>query len=96
MKVAHSNKGEVNLEDSFATAQQHELDGKLELAVAVYLSLIKKYPREEKIYNRLMILYRKLKDTKKEIDIINKGIEVFTALYEKKHKAPPRKVSQLP
>ena len=95
MKIAHSNKDGLSIAETRQAAQQYEQDGKLDDAVAAYLSLLKKSPREEKNYNRLMILYRKLKQPKKEMEMITKAINVFSKQYDAKRKSSPRKVSQL-
>jgi tetratricopeptide (TPR) repeat protein len=95
MKVVHNKKDDGNLVELRQAAQQYEQDGKLEDAVTAYLAMLKKTPQDQKGYSRLMILYRKLKQPKKEIDIINKGIAAFSKSYTEKQKSSPRKVSQL-
>ena len=47
------------------------------LAIKDYEEAIKKDPLREKAYDRLMILYRKEKDYKSELRLINAGIKSF-------------------
>lgn len=55
-----------------------EKEGKIQEAIAVYEENIKlEYPATHS-YDRLMILYRKLKQKEDEIRVIKKAIEVFT------------------
>lgn len=42
--------------------------------------LIRHYPRNERAYNRLMILYRKTGDYQQELKIINRAIKTFEEL----------------
>lgn len=56
-------------------------------AIELYEKAIKQKPLLEQPYNRLMILYRKDKDYKKELRVIDKALEVFTDLYDKKKEA---------
>ena len=60
-------------------ARLQELDGKPEDAIKSYNQVISKDPLQVGAYNRLMILYRKLKDYKKELAVIKQAI----AAYEK-------------
>ena len=53
-----------------ALARQHEQDDEKEEAIALYLKILRRQPRNEKIYDRLMILYRKTRQPQKEMDII--------------------------
>ncbi|WP_333863619.1 tetratricopeptide repeat protein [Sphingobacterium sp.] len=63
-------------------ARLQELEGKTEDAIKSYNLFISKDPSQAGAYNRLMILYRKLKEYKKELAIINQAI----AAYEKDFK----------
>ncbi len=42
-----------------------------------YEALLKKHPHDQKIYERLMVLYRQQKNYKKELKIINTAIKTF-------------------
>ena len=61
-----------------------EAEGALEEAAGNYEQVIKQHPLEELAYNRLMVIYRKLKQPKKELRIINKGIEIFMERHDQK------------
>jgi len=58
-------------------------------AVEVYQHAIKQSPSSEAPYQRLMILYRKAKEYKKELVVINDGIRSFKQQFEHKHKQSP-------
>ena len=63
--------------DNLTTAKALEKSGKLEEAAAFYETETKHHPHEAFSYTRLMIIYRKLKDTKNETRIIDSGIKAF-------------------
>lgn len=71
----------------FKQAKEYEAEGELEKAAEDYEQVVKQHPLEEFAYTRLMIIYRKLKQPKKELKIINKGIEAFKAHHDQKLKA---------
>ena len=52
-----------------------EGEGALEQAATLYERAIKEKPTDEFSYNRLMIVYRKLKQYKDELRVINKAIK---------------------
>ncbi|MEO5942848.1 MAG: hypothetical protein ABIP30_00245 [Ferruginibacter sp.] len=54
-------------------------------------ALLKDFPRREAYYNRLMILYRKVKNYKKELALIEKGIKIFQEIMQPK-KMPGKQV----
>lgn len=55
---------------------------------------ILKNPLAEKVYNRLMILYRKEKNYKKELRLINAAIKAFENLY-KSGKPGSKKIAEI-
>jgi tetratricopeptide (TPR) repeat protein len=61
-----------------------EREGDLELAATLYERAIKEKPADEFSYNRLMIVYRKLKQYKNELRVINKAIKNFKEAHAKK------------
>jgi tetratricopeptide (TPR) repeat protein len=65
-------------------AKAYEAEGELESAAENYEQVIKQHPLEEQAYSRLMIIYRKLKEPKKELKVINKGLDAFMEQHEKK------------
>ena len=88
MKLVHSDKTLQSVEEMLALARQHEQDDEKEEAIALYLKILRRQPRNEKIYDRLMILYRKTRQPQKEMDIIESGIKAFEEFYSKKIKGP--------
>ncbi len=54
-------------------------------ALREYQRIAKVYPLSEPVYDRIMILYRQLKEPDKELSWINKAIKIF-----EKHFAKPR------
>jgi tetratricopeptide (TPR) repeat protein len=68
-------------DDLFRTAKYEEKEGNLDEAAKLYEALIKSYPANEYSYNRLMMIYRRQKDYKNELRIINEGIRIFQELY---------------
>jgi tetratricopeptide (TPR) repeat protein len=79
MKIAH-RKNET-IAEILDRGRELESKGELEEAAAAYEKAIKAYPLNEMAYNRLMIIYRKQKDYKKELSVIRAGIKAF----EEKH-----------
>jgi tetratricopeptide (TPR) repeat protein len=67
-------------------ARNVEADGELEKAASIYEQAIRQHPMDEFPYTRLMIIYRKFKQPKNELRVIKKGLEVYTAFYDKKLK----------
>lgn len=67
-----------------AEAKNAEENNELEKAAKIYERAIKMEPHQEQLYNRLMIIYRKLTWYEDELKIIRKGITVFEELYQKK------------
>lgn len=51
-------------------------------AASAYENAIKVDVLSEQAYNRLMIVYRKLKDYKKELRVINDGIKAYERFYK--------------
>ena len=96
LKIAHSNKNlPVTRHELLADAKGKEAAGEWKDVVAVYEKLIKIHPLEEKAYDRLMIAYRKLKEPRKELNVIKAGIDAFEQLYKKNKKTPDKKVIQI-
>jgi tetratricopeptide (TPR) repeat protein len=65
-------------------AKAAEENGDVATAIEQYEKAIKQKPVLDQPYNRLMVLYRKEKDYKKELRVIDKALEVFIELYDKK------------
>src|SRR5688572_27576519 len=63
-------------------------------AIRGYEEVIKKDPLAEKAYDRLMILYRKEKEYKKELKLINAGIKAFESFYRSR-KSGSKKIAEI-
>jgi tetratricopeptide (TPR) repeat protein len=88
MKVAHKNKAidrvvEHKAEQSLSIAKTAEQEDTIDDAIDNYEKVIKEDPLNEYAYDRLMILYRKNKEYKKELKIINAAVTAYTAFYKK-------------
>ncbi len=59
-----------------------------------YEEAIKNNPLAEKAYDRLMIIYRKEKDYKNELKLINSGIKFFEDFYKSK-KSRSKKIADI-
>jgi len=59
-----------------------------------YENILKKDPKDQKAYERLMVLYRQQKEYKKELQTINRAIKTFEELYRSK-KSPDKKVNSI-
>jgi hypothetical protein len=64
-------------------AAEEEAKGNLKQAAKYYEAAIKDERPDELPFNRLMIIYRKLKQYKDELRVINKGIRRFEEYYRK-------------
>src|SRR5882762_8022118 len=67
----------------------HELEkaGRLSDAAAIYQKLFNSDPTSEQVIGRLLVMYRKLKDYRKELSVLNDAI----AAYQKRQKAAREK-----
>ena len=72
MAVNKKSKNELLKE-----ARSQELEGKTSDAIKSYSLVINKDPLQFGAYNRLMILYRKLKEYKKELAVIKQAIGAY-------------------
>ena len=70
--------------ESYDGARQLEQQGEQRKAVALYEALLKRPGDGLKIITRLIILYRKLKNYKKEAGLINKAIKIHEQRYAPK------------
>ena len=65
-------------------ARDFESAGEPDKAAKEYEQAISHGPFDERPYDRLMVIYRKMKDYEKELKVISKGLEVFRKHYDKK------------
>ena|SRR5688572_20004209 len=98
MKLAHldtdvNSKGTIK--ELLERARDFEVEGETDQAIKIYSGIIKKKPLNELAYNRLMILYRKLKEHQKEIEIIDQAIAAFEAEANTGRKQPAAKIGKL-
>ena len=56
----------------------------IELEIEDLEKLIRNNPANERVYNRLMILYRKQRNYKEELKVINRAIKTFEELFKKR------------
>ena len=84
MKVIYKDAEEPG--NWLAGAKELERSGELDKAAIVFEKVIKKSPLNQYAYDRLMIIYRKKKEYKKEKSIIVAGIGAFEQFYKKNSK----------
>jgi tetratricopeptide (TPR) repeat protein len=100
MKVVHKNiepameagyKGKGWLE----RAKEAEAREDLEEAAVDYAKVIKADALNEFAYNRLLVIYRKQKEYKKELDLLNTGIAAYEKFFASHYKEKPAKVNAI-
>lgn len=77
MKAVH-----IEQPDSMKRGQELEKEEDFPAAIAVYKDMIKLQALDQRPYERLMIIYRKLKEPEKELRIINQAIKTFEKKYQ--------------
>lgn len=88
MKVAHtSNPQDQPITGDWQQARQFEQEGEWEKAIKIYRRMLKTQPLNEKLYDRLMIIYRKNKNYQKEREIINTAIRLYEKFFKENEKA---------
>jgi hypothetical protein len=76
MRVVHKN--EIPEEsDLIKLATKQEKAGQLDVAITTWNLLLNEHPAYTRGYDRLMILYRKKRDYKKELKIIQQAIKGY-------------------
>jgi|SRR5436190_15356494 len=81
--------------DILKEAHEAELKQDFNKAASLYKELIKRHPLKAFAYDRLMIVYRKLKRYKDEFNVVNKGIKAFENYFKQKSEKITAKHSQL-
>lgn len=71
----------LSFTESVKEAEEAIREDKFKQAISVYEKLIKRKPGYEKGYSRLMMLYRRLKEYRKELQVINAGIKNITEAF---------------
>lgn len=97
MKVIHKNSNApVESRDTLTQAKKLEQEGKQDKAIEAFEKIIGEDPLNEYAYNRLMILYRKNREYKKELAVIKKGIAAFERSFKSSSKITiTKKISTL-
>lgn len=85
----------LSIKDLTEQAGQAEKDKDTDAAISLYNHILKVDKLNTNAFDRLMKLYRELKDYKKELVIINKGIKEYEKFYNSHSKRPSKKVSEL-
>ena len=92
MKVIHKNLSAKEEPGNLpGKAKYFEQQGDSEKAAAAYETLIKENPLNEYAYDRLMIIWRRKKEYKKEKAIIIKALKAFEQFYKNASKVPRSK-----
>lgn len=94
MSEVSTEENASSTNDLMAQAREAE-DSSPEEAVRLYHDVLKKDPLHVRAYDRLMILYRKEKDYKKELSLINSGIRTFEKLYNNHPGKHSKKISEI-
>lgn len=77
------------------TDEAREAENTVPKAIELYNEILKRDPLNTNSYDRLMIIYRKEKDYKKELSIINSGIKAFENFYKAESGKPSKKVTEI-
>ena len=72
------------VKETITEAKAAEDAGEPETAIGIYEQALQLDQLNEYAYNRLMIIYRKLKDKKKELQIINTAVKAYQKFYSSK------------
>jgi len=84
----------ITIKEYIKEAGEAEEKENISRAVKDYEEAIQKDPLAEKAYDRLMILYRKEKDYKNELRLINSGIKAFEEFYRSR-KSGSKKIAEI-
>jgi len=83
MKVVHNSlKESQSIQDWMHNATELERSGEPGEAARLYEKVIGLDPVNEHAYDRLLIIYRKEKEYKKELAVVKKGIKSFEDYYQ--------------
>jgi len=86
---------ELSIKEIISKAEEAEASGNNSLAIGLYNTAIKKDSLNIYPYDRVMKIFRQLKEYKKELAIINKGIKAFEQFYKSESKTRSKKVSEI-
>jgi len=88
----------TSYKDLIKRAEEAETKENLDEAIKFYQEAVKTEPSSELPYDRLMVIYRKQKNYKEELKVIDDGIKFFHQQHEKKQEqlaASNKKIVQL-
>jgi hypothetical protein len=86
---------ELSIKEILTRAEEAEKSKDNTTAVELYNRVIKTDDLNVGAYDRLMKIFRQLKEYKKELIIINKGIKAYEQLYKSEWKTRSKKVSDI-
>ena len=86
---------ELSIKELISKAGEAEATKNNSLALGLYNKAIKKDRLNIYAYDRLMKILRQLKDYKKELAVIDKGIKAYEQLYKSKMKKRSGKISEI-
>jgi tetratricopeptide (TPR) repeat protein len=95
MKVVHNSTKIARSENAIESARSLEKDGQLKEAATYYEQALKENTLDEQAYDRLMIIYRKEKEYKKELNTILAGIKAYEDFYKSNLKTSSKKITDL-
>jgi tetratricopeptide (TPR) repeat protein len=81
--------------DILQQAHEAEMEKHFDEATELYQKVIRRHPLQAHAYDRLMIIYRKLKKYKKEMQVADKGIKAFEDYFKKQSEKLTTKHKQL-
>jgi tetratricopeptide (TPR) repeat protein len=84
-----------SIQDMISQADEAAAASDNNAAIKLYQKVLSENPLNEYVYSRLMILYRKEKDFKSELKVINAGIKAYEEFYTPKKKSKSRLVTSL-
>jgi hypothetical protein len=85
----------LSIKEILSQAAEAEATKNNSLAIGLYDKAIKKDRLNIYAYDRLMKIFRQLKDYKKELAVINKGVKAYEQFYKSKMKKRSGKVSEI-
>jgi hypothetical protein len=85
----------LSIKEIMSLAGEAEATKNNSLAIGLYTVAIKKDRLNTYAYDRLMKILRQLKDYKKELAVINKGIKAYEQFYKSKMKKRSGKVTEI-
>lgn len=95
MKVAYSKTSDESGHDLMKQAKEFEKEDLAGKAITLYKRMIKMHYRRDLAFQRLMVIYRNLKEYKKEMEVIDEAIEAFSKIIFQTKKVHNKKVELL-